>query len=118
MAKYNDRSYFAKGITLGTIKETSVAYTALRTDGVVLATGGAGGIAVTLPALADAYDAATQSGQVLLVKKVDAGAGAVTVDGSGAETIDGGANVPLANQYDTALLVAGPNEWSLAAPTV
>jgi len=77
------------------------------------ATAGAGGITVTLPA-------APVVGQLIAVKKVDAGVGVVTVAGNGA-TIDGAASQPLTNQLDGILIhFASPNWYTVAeiAPVI
>ena len=56
-------------------------------------TGGAGGITDVLPT------AIGHAGQGFLVKKVDAGAGAVTIATTGGQTIDGLSTYVLTNQY-------------------
>lgn len=74
----------------------------------ILATGGGGGITITLPA------ASLNRGKVYRVKKVDAGAGAVTVTRAGADTIDGAANYGLAAQYDAVTIVSdGAATWHI-----
>jgi len=80
------------------------------TDGIlsVFGTGGAGGIQVTLPA------AASNAGRVVVVKKVDAGVGAVTLAASGADSIDGIATRPLAIQYAVLMVQSdGASNWFL-----
>jgi hypothetical protein len=86
----------------------SGAYTAAE-DAVILGTGGGGGITITLPAVADATD------RVYYVKKVDAGAGAVTLDGNGGETIDGAITHALSNQYDAVMIVCDGSTWHILA---
>lgn len=77
---------------------------------VILATGGAGGITVTLPPAANTY------GKTYAVKKVDAGAGAVTVAAAGADQIEGGANHALTAQYDSIVIVSdGLADWWIVA---
>ena len=63
--------------------------------------------AVTVPLL----PLAAHAGRVLILRKLDAGANAVTIDGDGTETIDGAATRVLAAQWETVTLVAGPGEW-------
>lgn len=75
-------------------------------DDVILGTGGGGGITLTLPT------AASMNRRTLTFKKVDAGAGAVVVDGSGAETIDGAATVSLPLQYDFVNIYSNGTSWS------
>lgn len=86
---------------------TSSNLTMTDTDGVytVFGTGGAGGIQVDLPS------AANNRGRVVAVKKVDAGAGAVTVAGTGGDTVDGG-TIPLGAQYNHTLVQSdGTSNW-------
>lgn len=80
----------------------SAAYTLDTLDDVVLVTTGAGGITITLPPIDDAQR------KSYYVKKIDAGAGAVTVQGSGSEVIDGG-TVSLPNQYDVVEVIPERN---------
>ena len=68
---------------------------------------------VTLPAIADAYNATLLAGMVIVVKKIDASGNAVTVDGDGAETIDGAATQSLAAQYNYIVVQAGAIEWHI-----
>lgn len=71
----------------------SASYTLDPNDDLILVTTGASAITITLPYIDDAQR------KPYYVKKIDAGAGAVTVQGSGTEVIDGG-TVSLASQYD------------------
>src|SRR5690606_8890680 len=80
----------------GKIATPTANYTVTAQDEVVLATGGAGGITITLPTLVN--------GMKFTVKKVDAGAGAVTV--TGGANIDGAASKVLAAQHERVTLVA------------
>jgi hypothetical protein len=70
----------------------SANYSMGATDENIYATGGTSGITITLPA------ASSNSKRVFLVKKVDSGAGVVTVATAGGN-IDGAATVAIANQY-------------------
>lgn len=82
-------------------------------DFAVLVTTGAGAVAITLPA-------APAAGRVCAVKKVDAGAGAVTVTPA-AGTLDGAANQQLAAQNHGVLVIFdGANWFTVAeiAPTI
>jgi hypothetical protein len=75
------------------------------TDEVILANAVSASMSVVLPALAKAR------GRWLYVKKIDASANAVTIDGFDAETIDGAAAVTTTTQYDHFVLFAGDSEW-------
>jgi len=69
----------------------------------ILATGGALGITLTLPS------AAGYSGQVMKIKKTDASVGFVSISGS----IDGNASYDLSNQYQYVNLEAGNGTWQV-----
>lgn len=62
-----------------------------------------GTFTVTLPA------AANNTGRVYNVKNI--GVGTVTVDGNGAETIDGAATYPLSTQYQTVTIQCDGTAW-------
>jgi hypothetical protein len=82
------------------------ANTSLDTDDIVIAgTGGAGGITLTLPAVA------TSQYKTYHVVKVDAGVGTVVLDGNGAETINGAATYTLTSQYDAVTIWCDGTEW-------
>ena len=67
------------------------------------ATGGASGITLTLPpASANAY---------INIIKVDNNAGWVTIEGDGAETINGEPNFVLQRQYESISLSSDGTEW-------
>lgn len=85
----------------------SADYTVTDTDGVsvVLMTTSTTNRTVTLPTAAD------NSGRVIEVVKVDSGSGICTVDGEGAETIDGATTYILAKQYDAARFLCNGTEW-------
>jgi hypothetical protein len=91
------------------LTSTSAAtYTVLSSDNVILATGGAGGIAVDLPV-------ATGSGRKLMIIKIDGGAGAVTVTPNSTlpDTIEGNSTVSLASQYSkTGLIDVATGLWA------
>ena len=84
--------------TVATTSSTSTI-----SNDITLATAGAGGITLTLPAAA--------SGKVVTVKKVDTGAGNVTLDPPGSVTIDGAATKVLYHQYETMTCVSDGTNW-------
>ena len=67
-------------------------YTAAAGDYTILANAVGGAMTVTLPS-------ATGSGRILNIKKIDASASTVTIDGFGAETIDGAATYVISTQW-------------------
>jgi enamine deaminase RidA (YjgF/YER057c/UK114 family) len=89
---------------------TPTVHTATTGEVVAVTTGGAA-LVVNLPSAATAN-------QVITVKKVDNGAGAVSLTPAGAETIDGTAGVyaGLANQWESVTLVSnGVSNWLITA---
>jgi len=73
----------------------------------VLVTAGASARTITLPTAADNAD------RQITVVKVDSGAGVVTVDGEGAETINGDASVALVSQYDRVRILCDGTGWHI-----
>lgn len=69
-------------------------YTISATDYTIRANAVGGAITINLPA-------ATGSGRILNIKKIDASGFAITVDGSGSETIDGLTTQTISGQYDS-----------------
>lgn len=59
----------------------------------------AGPIALTLPS------AGLNEGRILIIKKTDVSANAVTVTRAGSDTIDGATTFPLATQYKFVILI-------------
>lgn len=79
-------------------------YTATATDGVLAVDTTGGNVTITLPA------ASGNAGLVLTMKKTVA-ANSLIIDGNGAETIDGAANVTLTAQYDYRTVVCNGSNW-------
>lgn len=86
----------------------SANYTILTTDEgfLVLVDASSGAVTITLPVAATAAD-----GFSIRVLKTDNSVNLVTVDGDGAETIDGQTTFVLGNQYDAALFVTNATTW-------
>lgn len=83
----------------------SIDYGIGATDRTILATGGAGGITITLPA-------ANEAGREIVIIKVDAGVGAITVARAGSDTIEGATSISLAAQYNKCVLQSdGTATW-------
>ena len=81
----------------------SASTTALLTDEVLLVDATAAPVVITLPALAQAG-----AGFRLTAKKIDSSANAMTLDGSGAETIDGAATLATTTQWASRTVQASP----------
>jgi hypothetical protein len=79
--------------------------TAAVTDGVILCDCTSTAITINLPA------ASGNDGLYYSIKKIDSSANAVTVDGSGSETIDDGLTAVLNNQYESITIVCDGTEW-------
>lgn len=77
------------------------------TNNVTLATAGAGGITLTLPT------AVARTGYVYIIKKVDQAAGVVTIEGNGAETIDGALNKTLYFEDESIMVVSDNANWHI-----
>lgn len=92
----------------GEVTVVTETYSVLAGDAIVLVDSTGGAFTVTLPA-------ATGSGRILTFKKTDVAANAVTLDGAGAETIDGAAtNTDIDAQWDTLTIVDGASgAWSI-----
>lgn len=74
-------------------------------DYLVLCDATAGAIMLTLPA------AAASQGRQVVAKKTDASVNAVTVEGDGAELVDGAANKAITGQYDSVTVLCDGAAW-------
>lgn len=73
----------------------------------VLADATSGNITINLPT------AASASGRVYVIKKTDSSANTVTIDGSGAETIDGATTNVISTQYVSITIQSNGTFWSI-----
>jgi hypothetical protein len=97
------------------VRSVSAAYTVdLNSDYLILPNTTAASRTITLPPIADAYDALSQTGRQYIIQKPIA-ANSIVIEGNAAETINGAANQTLTTQYSSAILVAGPTEWIMYA---
>jgi len=78
-------------------------------DDLILADATAGAITLTLESAVGA------DGRRHTIKKIDASANAVTIDGAGAETIDGALTQSLLAQYDSLTVISDGANWNLLA---
>lgn len=85
----------------------TAAFTAKVDDDVILGDATAGAFSVTLPT------AVGIRGRRYTIKKIDSSGNAVTIDGAGAETIDGAATVALGTQYAFRTIVSNGTNWSV-----
>ena len=89
------------------INAVSDSYTVLDDDGYrhILVTTSTTNRTITLPTAANNTD------RMITIKKVDSGSGRVSVDGEGAETIDGQAAITFYSQYDYITVVCDGTSW-------
>jgi len=104
-----DLAVSAVGRMYGRAIDSSGALT--NDDQVILATGGASGITLNPP------EAASSQYQVITVLKVDAGAGAVTLDGIGSDMINGAGTYALSTQWQGATLWCDGTAWYVIGKT-
>ena len=93
----------------GSATAKSADYTVTDTDNIrtILMTTSSTTRTVTLPTLADNLN------RVITVVKVDSGSGFVTLDGEGAETINGATTRTIQTQYKNITIQAGASEWTV-----
>jgi hypothetical protein len=90
------------------ITTKTATYTATANDHTIVCNN-AGAMTVNLPA------AAGCSGRVYVIKKISAALNNVTVDGNGAETIDGAATRILSLQYESVMIQSNGTSWFILA---
>lgn len=88
-------------------RRVTASYTAKADDRFILADATGGAVTITLPT------AVGVAGCEIAAKRLNSGANSVTLDGAGAETIDGAATKVLTTQYETARLVSDGANWHL-----
>jgi len=100
----------AKSLLRTNIVEKTGAYTATLNDDIIQGDTNGGAFSITLPA------AATATGKVYTFIRTGAGVNALTIDGNGAETIDGAAtNNTMDAQYDSLTIICDGTEWFIIA---
>ncbi len=87
-----------------TISKTA-DYTAAATDHVILVDASGGAVRITLPAASGA------TGREYQIKKTDASANNVIIDGNASETIDGSTTVSFNAQYQSYMIVCDGSTW-------
>lgn len=96
---------FAGGMTLGIATKTT-AYTATAADRTILADATSGAFDIDLPA------AASHSGRIYTIKKVDASGNAVSIDPNGTELIDGtSTSLAISTQWATRTIQSNGTSW-------
>lgn len=92
------------------ISTKTANYTVTLTDRTVLVNATSGNLVITLPTAASAYSA-TLGGYTFIVKKVDSSTNTVTIQGNGAETIDGSNTQVLAAQWMSYQVQSNGTSW-------
>lgn len=109
LVKHSGESTVTTELERNQVRTVTTTYTARHTDNLVLGNATSGAFTITLPTAAQA------TGRRITFKKTDASGNAVTLDGSGSETIDGAATLALAAQYDFATLLSDGAAWHVIA---
>lgn len=89
------------------IRNITLTDTIALTDYTITADATAGAITVNLPT------AASASGYIFNIKKIDISVNAVTIDGNGAETIDGSTTQTLLIQYESITIQSSGTTWHI-----
>jgi len=89
------------------VQKTNTDYTITDIDGyrVILVSTGNTGRTITLPTAAD------NAQRIITIKKIDSGTGTVTIDGEGAETIDGATTFVIDKRYDSVTIQCDGSAW-------
>jgi len=88
------------------VRTVTAAYTIEpEVDKVILVDASGGPITITLPT------AANSDSVFYCVKALDVSGGNVTIDGDGAETIDGAATITLNVQYQSVFIISDGTQW-------
>lgn len=88
-----------------TITPINANYTQTDADETIHATGGSGGITITL------LSATGRAGRPFFIKRVDTGIGLVTLSPVGGQGIEGQSSYLLTNQYQSVLLYSDGSNW-------
>ena len=93
--------------------ETVTGDTTLDNTHSTLLVNASGNVTVTLPTAASAYNGTDGIGRIYEIKKIDADANTVTIDGNGSETIDGGTTAVLIAQYESITIQSDGSNWHI-----
>lgn len=96
----------ATGLVLAIVTKTT-NYTATANDHTIRVNATSGNITITLPA------AASHAGRIYNIKKIDATANTVTIDGNSSETIDGAATNVITGQYVNVCVQSNGSNWDI-----
>lgn len=104
-----DNSAFApiaySGVQAGVVAAKTSAYTATSQDFFIPVDATSGSVTITLPA------AASHSGRILNIKKIDASGNSVIIDGNSSETIDGATTQTTTTQWFNWTIISNGTAW-------
>jgi hypothetical protein len=97
-------SWAAQSALLTVVSKTS-AYTITSSDDLILSDSSGGAFTLTLPS------AASNSGKIFYIKKIDSSANGVVVARAGSDTIDGATSYTLSTQWESITLISNGSGW-------
>jgi hypothetical protein len=97
-------TFQVRGSVANSIVTKTATYSATASDYTIVCNN-SGAITINLPSASGA------SGRVYVIKKISAALNNVTIDGQGAETIDGAATKVLMNQYESVMIQCDGTGW-------
>ncbi|HEY5969337.1 MAG TPA: hypothetical protein VIU35_15265 [Chitinophagaceae bacterium] len=95
------------------VTTASTAYTPNKTDKTIFADASSASFTITLPAAA-----IVEAGKTYTIKRTNAGANTVIVDGNGSETIDGIASLRLNQRFDYLQLQSDGTNWMVISERI
>jgi len=95
------------------VNTTSTTYTLSKSDKTILADASSSSFTVTLPGAAT-----VETGKTYTIKRTNAGANTVIVDGNGSETIDGIASLRLNQRFDYLQLQSDGTNWMVISERI
>lgn len=100
--------HISQGLNLFPRIATAISYTALVTDYIIGVTSTAAARTITLPTAA-----AAGKGRIFIIKDESGAAGTnnITIDGNGAETIDGAATKVISTNYGVVRIYSNGTAW-------
>lgn len=92
-------------LNFGNLVTKAGAYTITASDHTVICNATSGAFTVTLPA------AASHTGRMFHIKKIDSTGNTVTIDGNSSETIDNATTALVTTQYEAVTVQSDGSEW-------
>lgn len=101
------KAKLAAGAMSADKKSKTTNYTAASDDDVILCDASSGAFTITLPT------AVGIGGKIYIIKKTDSSTNKVSIDGNGAETLDGQTIIKLYVQYQTIKIMSDGTNWAV-----